>query len=186
MSSNLSNLFSPKSIAVIGASRSPEKVGAIVLKNIIDSKFTGQIFPVNPNTDNINNLRSYPDINSLPQIPDLAVIALPAVQVPEILSQLGEKGVKNAVVFSAGFKETGEDGEKLEKNLINAAKKFQINLLGPNCLGFVNNLYPVNVTFGELVEKSGNLSFISQSGALAASLFDWCKSSGLSFGQFVT
>lgn len=186
MARELAVFLAPKSIAVIGASRTPEKVGAIVLKNILESKFTRKIYPINPNTDSINDLQCFHDINSLPEIPDLAVIALPAGLVTETLNQLGEKGIKNVVVFSAGFKETGAEGEKLEEELLEVSKKYGLNILGPNCLGFVNNLCPVNVTFGEPVNHCGNLRFISQSGALAASLFDWCKSTGLGFSEFIT
>lgn len=183
---DLAALFNPKSIAVIGASESPQKVGAIVLKNIVASGFGGSIYPVNPNLQTLGILKCYPDVASLPEVPDLAVVALPAAKIMEILGQIGQKGIKNAVVFAAGFKEIGEDGAILEKQLIDVAQKYGINVLGPNCLGFVNNQVPVNVTFGEMVMGSGNLRFISQSGAIAASLFDWCKSTGLSFSEFVT
>lgn len=173
-------------MTVIGASRSPEKVGAIVLKNILDSGFTGKVYPVNPNVDNINNLTCYKDIAALPEVPDMVAVALPASIVLDTLNQIGAKGIKNVVVFSAGFKETGPDGAQLEKEMVEICAKFELNLLGPNCLGFVNNNCPINVTFGQLVKQSGNLRFISQSGAIAASLFDWCDSTGLGFSQFVT
>lgn len=186
MTKDLTAFFCPKSVAVIGASRSPEKLGAIVLKNITDSGFTGQIYPVNPNADTINNLKCYPNIKSLPEAVDLIVMAIPGVAVLEELQQVGEKGMKNVVVFAAGFKETGPEGEKLEQQLITTAQKYELNVLGPNCFGFVNNLCPINVTFGQLVNKPGNLRFISQSGAIAASLFDWCKSTNLGFSQFIT
>lgn len=156
------------------------------MKNIIGSGFGGQVYPVNPNCTSIGNLPCFPDVKSLPEIPDLAVVAIPVNLVLETLNQIGERGIKNAVIFSAGFKETGKEGEKLQDELIEIAQKYQINVLGPNCLGFVNNLCPINVTFGELVNQPGNLRFISQSGAIAASLFDWCKSTGLGFSQFVT
>lgn len=186
MPRDLSSLFSPKSIAVIGASRTPEKVGAVVLKNIIESEFPGHIYPVNPNAENINGLPCYPDVSSLPEKVDLAVVALPATLVIDTLNQIGEKGIKNAVVFAAGFKETGAEGAILEKQLSDVAQKYGLNLLGPNCLGFLNNFCPVNVTFGEAVKQPGNLRFVTQSGAIAASLFDWCKSTGLGLSHFVT
>lgn len=186
MSRDLKTLFSPKSVAIIGASRSPEKVGAIVLKNIISSGFIGKVYPVNPNAQVINELQCYPDVNSLPEVADLAIIALPAAKVSEILNQLGEKGIKNVIIFSAGFKEIGEEGEKLEKELAEIAVKYDLNILGPNCLGFVNNLMHLNATFGQTANMAGNLRFISQSGAIAASLFDWCQSEDLGFSYFVT
>lgn len=186
MAKDLTVLFSPKSVCVIGASRSPEKVGAIVLKNIISSGFSGKIYPVNPNTSNIGNMWCYKDIAGIPEVPDLAVIAIPVPEAIDALALVGEKGIKNAVIFSAGFKEIGEEGKKLEDKLIEIANKYEINVLGPNCLGFVNNLCPINVTFGEVVSSKGNLNFISQSGAIASSLFDWCKSNNVGFSQFVT
>lgn len=186
MARDLTSLFSPKSICIIGASRTPGKVGAIVLKNIIDSGFTGTIYPVNPNIDELDDLDCFKDVASLPQIPDLAVIAIPVSGVLEVLTEVGKKGIKNAVVFSAGFKETGEEGKKLEIELINIAQANNINVLGPNCLGFVNNLCPINVTFSEVASQSGNLRFISQSGAIASSLFDWCKTNKLGFSEFIT
>lgn len=186
MSKDLTHLFSPNSIAVIGASRSPEKVGSIVIKNIVSSKFPGKIYAVNPNAQNINEIQSFPDVASLPEIPDLAIIAIPSVKVTEVLNQIGEKGIKNVIVFSAGFKEIGEEGQKLEKELTDTASKYNLNILGPNCLGFVNNNVPLNATFGQTENNNGNLRFISQSGAIAASLFDWCLSMDLGFSQFVT
>jgi acetate---CoA ligase (ADP-forming) len=183
---DLTNLLMPKSVAVIGASRTADKVGAIVLNNILQSKFSGKIYPVNPNAQIINNLPCYPDINSLPEIVDLAIIALPSVHVLETMNQIGDKRIKNVVIFSAGFKESGIEGENLEKQLYDIAQKYGINVLGPNCLGFVNNLCPINATFGQPAQLTGPLRFISQSGALAASLFDWCNSTGIGFNEFVT
>jgi acetyl coenzyme A synthetase (ADP forming)-like protein len=186
MEKDLSQLLSPKSIAIVGASRSPEKVGAIVLRNVLSSKFPGKVYAVNPNVQELDGVQSFPDVNSLPEIPDLAIIAIPAIKVSEILNQIGEKGIKNVVVFSSGFKEIGEVGEKLEKELLDMAAKYKINVLGPNCLGFVNNRVPINATFGQTQNIHGNLRFISQSGAIAASLFDWCQSMDLGFSEFVT
>jgi acetyl coenzyme A synthetase (ADP forming)-like protein len=182
---NLQNLFSPKSIAVIGASQSPEKLGSIVLKNIFTSKFIGNVYPVNPNEENINGLKCYPNVTSLPEVVDLVLIAIPAASVNQVLNEIGEKGIKNVVVYSAGFKET-EEGKTLEEILIQTSQKYGLNLLGPNCLGFVNKLCPVNATFGQIVHQDGNLRFISQSGALAASLFDYCNATGLGFSEFIT
>lgn len=173
-------------MAIVGASRTPEKVGAILLKNIQASGFRGQVYPVNPNVADINGLKCYPDIKSLPETPDLAVMAIPSDLVIDTLHQAGEKGIKNVVVLTAGFKEVGPEGEQLEKQLIEAAAKYDIALLGPNCLGFVNNSLPINATFGQQVKLTDNLRFVSQSGALATSLFDWFNATGLGFTEFVT
>lgn len=176
---DLTALFNPKSIAVVGASKSPEKVGAIVYKNITESGFTGKVYPVNPSMD-------YKDMTSLPEIPDLAVLAIPASGTLEALKQIGEKGTKNVVIFTAGFKEIGAEGVQLEKDLVTVAQKYSLNILGPNCLGYSSNLCPVNVTFGQQVKIPGSLRFVSQSGALATGLFDWFTATGVGFSEFVT
>lgn len=186
MPKDLRGLFSPKSVTIIGASKSPEKVGAIVLKNIIDSGFKGAIYPVNPKESEIIGLKCYPDVNSLPEVPDLAVFAIPSSVVIGVLEEIGKKGIKNAVIFSAGFKEIGTEGELLQNQLVDVANKYQINVLGPNCLGYANNSLPINVTFGQVVKEKGNLRIISQSGAITASLFDWCQTTKLGFSEFVT
>ena len=186
MPTELTALLYPKSVAIIGASRSPEKLGAILLKNIQESGFTGELIPVNPNATDINGLKTYPDMASIPSVPELAVISVPAALVLESLEQIGEKGTKNVVVISAGFKELGKEGAELEKKLVEIGKKYEINLLGPNCLGFINNMAPINATFGEQVKESGNLRFISQSGAIASSLFDWCNTNGVGISEFIT
>ncbi len=186
MSRDLSKLFNPTSIAVVGASQFPEKVGAIALKNIIISKFNGRIYPVNPSISNVGSLKFYKSLSDLPEIPDLVVIAIPAKFVTNILEECGFLGIKNVVIFTAGFKEVGKEGELLEKKIIEVAAHFNINILGPNCLGFASTSPSINVTFGQVVTNPGNLKFISQSGALAASLFDWCQSTSLGFNDLVT
>lgn len=183
---DLTAFFNPKSVCLIGASRSPEKLGAIVLKNITVSGFGGKIYLVNPQADTINDTKCYPDVKSLPEIPDLAVMAVPGQVVLQLLPEIGEKGIKNIVVFAAGFKETGPEGAKLEQELVEISQKYGLNILGPNCFGFVNNLAPINVTFGQPLTASGNLRFISQSGAIASSVFDWCRSTNLGFSEFIT
>lgn len=182
----LNKLFNPDTIAVIGASRDPKKVGAIAVRNIVDSGFKGKIYPVNPKAGEIQGFESYKDIASIPKIPDLAIISLPGELVLEILRQIQEKGTQNVVIYSAGFGETGDDGKKEEEKISRFARKHDLNILGPNCFGFVNNIHHLNTTFGQVINNTGNLRFISQSGALAASIFDWAKGSGMGFNQFVT
>jgi acetate---CoA ligase (ADP-forming) len=186
MTRDLRGLFSPRSVAIIGASKYPEKVGAIVLKNIFDSGFKGDIYPVNPKEVVISGKKCYPNVDSLPDIPDLAIFAIPSVATLDVLEEVGQKGIKNAVIFTAGFKEIGHEGETLEKHLGEIAEKYHINILGPNCLGFANNNLPINVTFGQVIKDRGNLRIITQSGAIAASLFDWCQSTKLGYSEFVS
>ena len=186
MTRDLSKLFNPSSIAVVGASQFPQKVGAIALKNIILSKYSGKIYPVNPTISIVGSLKFYPTLSDLPEIPDLVVIAIPAKLVTNVLEECGFLGIKNVLIFSAGFKEAGEEGADLEKKLIEVAHHFHLNILGPNCLGFASTDPSLNVTFGQVVTNPGNIRFISQSGALAASLFDWCQSTGLGFNNLTT
>lgn len=186
MTRNLSGLFNPKSIAVVGASQFSQKVGAIALKNIILSGYQGKIYPVNPNISNVGSLKFYPNLSSLPEPPDLVVIAIPADLVPVILEECGLLGIKNVVIFSAGFKEAGKNGQELEEKLIKIASHFQINILGPNCLGFASTKIHLNVTFGQVISNTSNLKFISQSGAIATSLSDWCQSTNLGYSDLIT
>ncbi len=186
MPRDLTALFNPRSVAIVGASPKPKKVGSIILSNVIKSGYKGVVYPVNPNYETVNKLKCFKDVSSLPDVPELAVLAVPSSLVIDIATQCGERGIKNMVVVASGFKETGQEGASLEKELTNIANTHAINLLGPNCLGFVNNNCPLNATFGESENAFGNLRFISQSGAIAASLFDWCKTNGVGFGEFVT
>ncbi|MBU0974135.1 acetate--CoA ligase family protein [Patescibacteria group bacterium] len=189
---NLDSMFYPKSIALVGASPDEKKLGSIVLKNIIDSGFNGEIFPLNLTATSILGLDTYKDYEDLPSIPDLALIAIPAEFVLDVLEKIIQKGTKNVVIFSAGFKEAGSEGLALEQKLSEIIKKnstddaTKINVLGPNCLGFVNNLFPLNVTFSQPVNKKGNLRFISQSGAIASSVFDWAEYNEVGFSEFIT
>ena len=136
MPNNLTAFFSPKSIAVIGASRSPKKIGNILIRNIMSLGFVGKIYPINPTAKTILKNKCFKDISEVPETPDLVIISIPAAFVPEVLKKVGEKGSKNAVVISAGFKESGENGATLEKQIQDISTKYGINLLGPNCLGF--------------------------------------------------
>lgn len=183
---NLKTLFSPASVAIVGASQDQQKLGAIVLKKVVESKFSGDIYPVNPNYKEVQGYKCFKALADLPKTPDLAVLAVPSSAVNQILKECGQKGIKNAVIFAAGYKEAGEEGRKLEKELIDAASTNGINIVGPNCLGFVNNQTPINATFGDPPKNPGNLRFVTQSGAIATSLFDWCLQDELDFSEFVT
>ena len=186
MPNNLTAFFSPKSIAVIGASRSPKKIGNILIRNIMSLGFVGKIYPINPTAKTILKNKCFKDISEVPETPDLVIISIPAAFVPEVLKKVGEKGSKNAVVISAGFKESGENGATLEKQIQDISTKYGINLLGPNCLGFFSNENKINATFGNVISRDGKCSFITQSGAIAASIFDWFNSTGVGFSDFIT
>ncbi|MEZ6256000.1 MAG: acetate--CoA ligase family protein [Patescibacteria group bacterium] len=182
----LDKLFYPSSITVVGASSNTQKVGNIVLRNILDSGYKGALYPVNPSTQTILDLKCYSNIASLPGTPDLAVVAIPSTGVNKLLEELSEKNIRNIVIFSAGYKEIGPEGVLLEKQLLESAKLYDLNILGPNCLGFVNNSHNLNATFGKVNAPQGPLNFISQSGAIASSFFDWAAECDLGFNQFIT
>jgi acetate---CoA ligase (ADP-forming) len=186
MPTKLDQFFCPKSVAIVGASRNPKKLGAIILKNIIESNFGGPIYPVNPNASDINGLKCYPNVSDIGEVPDLVLFTIPSKIVAAELEDAGKDGVKNIVIFTAGYKEIGKEGLALEKELIKIAKKYEMNVLGPNCLGFVNTQCPINATFAESTNKPGNITFISQSGALAASIFDWAKTADIGYADFIT
>lgn len=182
---NLDVLFNPKSVAVIGASNEKNKVGNDILVNLIKS-FSGKIFPVNPNDTEIEGLKAFKSIIEIEEIVDLAIIVIPAKFVLEVLKQCGQKGCKNVVIISAGFKEVGEAGKVMEDQLVAVANEYNINLLGPNCLGYISTLLPINASFSEPFDLKGNIAFISQSGALGTAILDKAFAQKLGIGFFVS
>lgn len=182
----LDTLFSPKSIAIVGVSSNPQKIGHIVLKNIQEGGYKGKIAITNPKEEIIRDLKSYTSYKDVSFVPDLAIVCIPADLALMEVSNIAEKGTKNILIYSAGYKEIGEEGLNRENKLKELAKKHKLNILGPNCLGFVNNSIKLNATFGHSSHSLGNLTFISQSGAIASSLFDWFNHTGLGFDLFIT
>lgn len=173
------SLLSPTSIAVIGASADPTKVGHIVLKNILTQGFTGKIYPVNPKGGEILGMRVYTSLSEIEACPecsrgvDLAVIVTPGKTVPGIVEECGKKEVKSVIVISAGFGETGtEEGHALEEDVKRIANQYQIELVGPNCLGVIRPCIGMNASFAQNLERHGTIALLSQSGALAVALMD--------------
>ncbi|MCP4569792.1 MAG: hypothetical protein GY841_19610 [FCB group bacterium] len=186
--SNLDCIFRPRSIAVIGASSRRQTIGREILHNMIDYEFNGKIFPVNPRAGVIHSIKAYSTVLDVPDAVDLAIVAVPKEHVPLVAEQCGEKGVKGMVVISAGFKEVGGKGVELEKRLVKIIKKYGIRLVGPNCFGVVNTEPDVrlNATFGKARPKPGNISFISQSGALGEAIFNFAELLNLGFSMFAS
>jgi len=182
----LDELFKPKSIAIIGASETPGKVGRVVLDNLLRSGFPGDIYPVNTKGDKILGRQAYPSVQAIPRPPEMVVIIVPAQAVPQVLRDSAAAGVKYAVVISAGFKEAGPEGYKLERQLKEIAVETGIRVLGPNCLGLADTETPYNVTFANADPLPGQIAFLSQSGALCTSVLDWSLSIGLGFSKFVS
>jgi acetyl coenzyme A synthetase (ADP forming)-like protein len=182
----LSTFFNPRSVAVIGASREPDKLGHLVLSNIIEYGFSGAIYPINPKADEILDLKAYPSVLQVPDPIDLAVILIPARFVAPALEECGQKGVKGAIIISAGFREVGGEGVKLEKELIAIARKYNMRLMGPNCLGLIDTLTPLNASFAVGMPGKGKISFMSQSGALCTAVLDVALAEDVGFSHFVS
>ena len=183
---SLQPIFSPKSVAVIGATEKTGSVGRTVIWNLISSPFGGTVYPINPKRENILGIKAYPSIKDLPDQIDLAVIVTPAPTVPNIIEECVESGVKGAIVISAGFKEVGPEGAKLEEEILEHARKGKMRVIGPNCLGVMNPLTGLNATFATAAAQPGNVAFISQSGALCTSVLDWSFKEHVGFSAFVS
>ncbi|MEL4305599.1 acetate--CoA ligase alpha subunit [Methanococcoides sp. LMO-2] len=181
----LEKLFEPASVAVIGASRTKGKVGRAVLDNLIES-YNGEILPINPKADEILGLRCYPTILDTPNAAELAVVVLPAVLVPDALEKCGLAGVNNVVVISAGFKEAGIEGAKLERKCIEIVNKYGMRMVGPNCLGIIDTGSGLNASFAASMAKKGNIAMMSQSGAICTSALDWADARGVGFSKFIS
>lgn len=184
----LNALFYPRSIAVIGASRQPGSVGHSLLANIIDSRFQGIVYPVNPKAKGILGIKCYRNVIEIPDVVDLAVVVVPSQFVPEILEECGKKHIKGAIVISAGFKEIGGEGIELEKRIQQIIRKYNISLIGPNCLGVINTDpdSSMNATFATKISKEGNIAFLSQSGALCVAVLDYAQEANIGFSKFIS
>jgi acetyltransferase len=183
---SLQPIFSPKSVAVIGATEKAGSVGRTVVWNLISSPFGGTVYPINPKRENILGIKAYPSIKDLPDQIDLGVIVTPAPTVPGIVQECVEAGVKGAIVISAGFKEVGPEGAKLETEILAHARRGKMRVIGPNCLGVMNPLTGLNATFATAAARPGNVAFISQSGALCTSVLDWSFKEHVGFSAFVS
>lgn len=184
---DITSVLEPKSVAVIGASRKEGTVGYAILNNLL-GKFKGKVFPINPNADSILGVKSYPSIKDIEDYIDLAVIAIKAELIPDTLHQCGEKKIKSVVIISAGFKETGEKGLELERQVIKIAKQYNISMVGPNCLGVINtdpNVY-LNAAFTKEMPATGSIAFVSQSGALCTGVLDYIKTQHIGLSKVVS
>jgi len=188
MNQNLKFIFWPRSIAVIGASTRPGSVGQATFANIILNGYTGIVYPVNPSVRSVLGVKAYPSVLHIPDEVDLAVIIVPAPAVPEIIEECGQKNVKGAVIITAGFKEIGESGAKLEHRVKEIAQKHDLSLIGPNCFGIINSDHRVrlNATFGKALPEAGNIAFISQSGAVGVTALEYAEAEGIGLSKFVS
>ncbi len=182
----LSSIFAPKTVAVIGASDTPGSVGRTLLWNLIGNPFGGTVYPVNPKHHSVLGIKAYSNIHDVPDSVDLAIIATPARTVPAIVEECVAAGVKGAVIVSAGFKEIGEPGIKLEQEILQSAHQGRLRIIGPNCLGVMNPHTGLNATFASSMARPGKVGFISQSGALCTSILDWSFRENVGFSAFVS
>src|SRR3989442_4682795 len=185
---NLDPLFSPKSIAVIGASNRQGSVGRAAFINILLNEYTGTVYPVNPKEHSISGVRAYPSVLDLPETVDLAVVIVPAPIVPSVVEESGRKGVNGLVIISAGFKEVGPDGAELERQVSSIAQKYSMRMIGPNCLGVINADPNVrlNASFASGMPVEGSIAFASQSGALGEAVLDYASGENIGFSKFIS
>ena len=178
--------FSPKTVAVIGATENLGSVGRTLLWNLVTSPFGGTVYPVNPKRPSVLGVKAYPSVSAIPEEVDLAVIVTPPPSIPGIIQECGENGVRGAIVISAGFKEIGREGAALEQKLLEEAQAANIRVIGPNCLGVMSPLSGLNATFATTIARPGSVGFISQSGALCTAVLDWSLKEMVGFSAFVS
>src|SRR5487761_2477567 len=182
----LDPILAPKTIAVIGATERKRSVGRTVLSNLVAGGFPGKIYPVNPIQEAILGLHAYPNVAALPEVPDLAVIITPPKTVPGIIRECAAAGIQGVIIISAGFKETGAEGAALEQQVLAEAKRGNIRIVGPNCLGVMVPGAKFNATFAADMAKPGSVGFLSQSGALCTAILDWSLKENVGFSAFVS
>ena len=183
---NLNRIFNPKRVAVIGASEKECSIGAKILQNLTGSGFTGEVFPVNPFRQTVQGLTAYPNISQTPAQVDLAIVATPAQTVPSIIEECGTSGVSGVIIVSAGFKEAGEHGSSLERQIREHQKKYGLRIIGPSSFGIIRPRINLFATFAEKRASPGKIAFISQSAALCASALDWAWEAQVGFSAVVS
>jgi len=182
----LTSLFTPDSVALYGASDKPDSVGGVVFKNLLTSGFKGRIYAINPKRDEVQGQKAYSSLEEIDKPVDLAVVATPAKSIPGIVEACGERGIKMMLILSAGFRETGAEGRRLEDKVTQLVRRYGIRLMGPNCLGIIRPDKGLNITFGNNNAQPGNLALVSQSGAICTAILDWAKQNDIGFSAVVS
>lgn len=182
----LEEIFAPQSVAVVGASPDATRLGHRVLKNIVDNGYAGAIYPIHPTADQVLGHRAYPSVLAVPDPVELAVLVIPPQFVLGVVEECGKKGVQGLIVITAGFKEVGGEGTKLEHALIELVKQYNMRMVGPNCLGVIDTISKLNASFAALMPLQGEIAFMSQSGAICTAILDWSKSANIGFSRFVS
>ena len=188
MNESLDAIFRPRSVAVVGASATKGGVGREIFDKLLESDFNGPIYPVNPKADFVHSVKAYPSLTDLPEPVDLVVIVVPQRAVLPVLEECAVKGVKGIVVISAGFKEMGGEGAKLERRIVEIIKKHGMRLVGPNCMGVINTEPAVRLdaTFASTIPIRGNVAFVSQSGALGVTILEFANQLNLGVSMFAS
>jgi acetyltransferase len=182
----LAPLFTPQSVVLFGASDRADSVGGVVFRNLLTSGFEGRIYGINPKRAEVQGHKAYSSIDDIDDTIDLAVVATPAKSIPAIVEACGERGIRMMLILSAGFRETGPEGRKLEDRVTQMVRRYDIRLMGPNCLGIIRPDKGLNITFGNNNAKPGNLAFVSQSGAICTAILDWAEKNGVGFSAVVS
>ncbi len=186
MTSDLAPFFAPKGVALIGTSASPNKLSFGILRNMVEANYRGGVYPVNPRYQEVLGKPCYPDVASVPDPVDLAVIALPAPMVLEALEACGLRGIRAVIIISGGFREVGKEGAELEKQCVELAHRFNMRLIGPNCVGIMDLYSGVNTTFIRGIPPKGHIGFLSQSGAICGAVVDYVMDKGIGFSNFTS
>ena len=182
----LTSLFEPKTVAVIGASERENSVGSVIFRNILDSGYKGRLYPINPKHESIHGIATYKSIEDIGARVELAVIATKPKTVPEIVEQCGRSGIRNIIIISAGFSESGHTGAALERKTMEIARSYGVRVLGPNCLGIIRPEIGLNATFARVTASVGNLALVSQSGAICSAVLDWAASNKVGFSSVIS
>ena len=184
----LDAIFSPRSVAVVGASRDPTSIGWALLDNLLSRRFEGPIFPVNPKAGSVHSLKCYPSVSAIPDPVDLAVILVPRPLVEAVVDECLAREVRGLVVISAGFAETGQEGARLERRIRDKVREAGARMVGPNCMGVINTdpAVRLDATFAPVAARRGHIGFVSQSGALGVAILNVASSLGIGLTQFVS
>lgn len=183
---DLDVFFRPRSVAAIGATDREGHVGRTLLWNLISSPFGGTVYPVNAKKSSVLGIKAYPTVRTLPEAPELAVIMTPAETVPGLVQECADAGARGVVVISAGFRESGQRGLELEKQVLSIARSANMRIIGPNCLGVMCPVSGLNATFAHTVARTGTVAFVSQSGAMCTAILDWSLREQIGFSAFIS
>src|ERR1700682_4430450 len=178
--------FAPRSVAVIGASERAGSIGRTLMWNLVTNPFGGTVFPINPGHANVLGIKSWPSVAAVPEKIDLAVVATPAPAVPEVIRECAAAGIRGAIIISAGFRESGAEGARLEQEILKTARAARMRIVGPNCLGIMCPPTGLNATFAGAMAHKGDVAFLSQSGALQTAILDWSLQENVGFSAFAS